>query len=98
MSKRGSPYLRRAIWIAAAVAAFNDPVLSEFYLKEIDTLDCFIYVQFPGKSCTINPPPVINKAIQMHKTKNALVLPPGALLFLLIFSSKKGASLIIISF
>lgn len=31
ITKRGSPYLRRAIWIAANVAAFKDPVLSEYY-------------------------------------------------------------------
>lgn len=31
ISKRGSPYLRRAIWLAATVAAFRDPVLSEYY-------------------------------------------------------------------
>jgi transposase len=35
MSKRGSPYLRRAIWLAASVAAFRDPVLSEYYQKKI---------------------------------------------------------------
>lgn len=33
MSKRGSPYIRRAIWIAASVAAFHDPVLSQYYQK-----------------------------------------------------------------
>ena len=31
MSKRGSPYLRRAIWLAASRAAFCDPILSEYY-------------------------------------------------------------------
>jgi len=31
ISKRGSPYLRRAIWTAANRAAFSDPVLSEHY-------------------------------------------------------------------
>lgn len=35
MSKRGSPYLRRAIWLAATVAAFNDPVLSQYYQKKM---------------------------------------------------------------
>ena len=34
MSKRGTPYLRRALWSAALVAAFNDPNLHEFYLKK----------------------------------------------------------------
>ena len=34
MSKRGSPYLRRAIWLAATVAAFNDPAISIFYQKK----------------------------------------------------------------
>ncbi len=29
--KRGSPYLRRAIWLAATRAAFCDPILSEYY-------------------------------------------------------------------
>jgi len=31
ISKRGSPYLRRAIWLAASRAAFCDPILSEYY-------------------------------------------------------------------
>nr|MDE5754051.1 transposase [Oscillospiraceae bacterium] len=31
LSKRGSPYLRRAIWLAASRAAFCDPVLAEYY-------------------------------------------------------------------
>ena len=31
ISKRGSPYLRRAIWMAASRAAFCDPILSEYY-------------------------------------------------------------------
>lgn len=31
ISKRGSPYLRRAIWLAASRAAFCDPILSEHY-------------------------------------------------------------------
>lgn len=31
LSKRGSPYLRRAVWLAASTAAFYDPVLSEYY-------------------------------------------------------------------
>lgn len=31
ISKRGSPYLRRAIWTAANRAAFADPALSEYY-------------------------------------------------------------------
>jgi transposase len=34
MSKRGSPHLRRAIWLAANVAAFHGPVLSAFYQKK----------------------------------------------------------------
>ncbi|BDQ44893.1 IS110 family transposase [Enterococcus faecalis] len=34
ISKRGSPHLRRAIWLAATVAAFHDPVLSAFYQKK----------------------------------------------------------------
>lgn len=34
MSKRGSPYLRRAVWLAATVASFNDPVLSAYYNKK----------------------------------------------------------------
>lgn len=34
MSKRGSPYLRRALWLAATVAAFNDPVLNAYYNKK----------------------------------------------------------------
>lgn len=31
LSKRGSPYLRRAIWLAASRAAFCDPILSGYY-------------------------------------------------------------------
>lgn len=31
ISKRGSPYLRRAIWLAASRAAFCDPILSKYY-------------------------------------------------------------------
>ncbi len=31
ISKRGSPYLRRAIWLAANRAAFCDPILIEYY-------------------------------------------------------------------
>lgn len=31
ISKRGSPYLRRAIWLAASRAAFCDPILSVYY-------------------------------------------------------------------
>ena len=31
ISKRGSPYLRRAVWLAASRAAFCDPILSEYY-------------------------------------------------------------------
>ena len=31
LSKRGSPYLRRAIWLAASRAAFCDPILAEYY-------------------------------------------------------------------
>ena len=31
ISKRGSPYLRRSIWLAASVAAFKDPALSIYY-------------------------------------------------------------------
>lgn len=34
MSKRGSPYLRRAIWLASMTAAFHDPVMSSFYQKK----------------------------------------------------------------
>ena len=34
MSKRGSRYLRRAIWCAAVVASFHDPVFSAYYLKK----------------------------------------------------------------
>ena len=31
LSKRGSPYLRRSIWLAATVAAFKDPALYIYY-------------------------------------------------------------------
>lgn len=36
MSKRGSPYLRRALWNAATVAAQKDPVMSAFFQKKRD--------------------------------------------------------------
>ena len=31
ISKRGSPHLRRAIWLVANKAAFCDPILSNYY-------------------------------------------------------------------
>lgn len=34
LSKRGSPFLRRAIWMAAVVASRNDPVFKAFYEKK----------------------------------------------------------------
>jgi transposase len=34
MSKRGSPYLRRALWLAATVASFKDPLISAFYQRK----------------------------------------------------------------
>lgn len=34
MSKRGSPYLRRSIWMAASTAIHCDPVLKEFFQKK----------------------------------------------------------------
>ena len=34
MSKRGSPYLRKALFQAALVASFKDPVLSTYYQKK----------------------------------------------------------------
>jgi transposase len=34
MSKRGSPYLRRAIWIAASSAVIHDPAIRAFYDKK----------------------------------------------------------------
>lgn len=34
MSKRGSPYLRRAIWLAATIAAFKDPAISVYYQRK----------------------------------------------------------------
>ncbi len=34
MSKRGSPYLRRALWLAASVAYRFDPTLAAFYQKK----------------------------------------------------------------
>lgn len=36
ITKRGSPYLRRSIWMAATVACFKDPALSVYYKKLID--------------------------------------------------------------
>ena len=34
MSKRGSPFLRTAIWNASVIAAFRDPIFNEYYLKK----------------------------------------------------------------
>ena len=34
ISKRGSPYSRRAIWLASFVAAFKDPVIHQFYERK----------------------------------------------------------------
>ena len=34
MSKRGSPYLRRAIWLASTVAAFHDPAIMALYQRK----------------------------------------------------------------
>lgn len=34
MSKRGSPYLRRAIWLAATIASFKDPAISLYYQRK----------------------------------------------------------------
>lgn len=34
LSKRGSPYLRRAVWLAAFVAAFKDPAINKFYERK----------------------------------------------------------------
>jgi len=35
LSKRGSPYLRRALWLAAGVARLHDPVLKAYYERLI---------------------------------------------------------------
>ena len=34
MSKRGSPYLRRAIWMASASAVQHDPMFRAYYEKK----------------------------------------------------------------
>jgi transposase len=34
MSKRGSPYLRHALWLAATAALLHDPTLKAFYQKK----------------------------------------------------------------
>lgn len=34
MSKRGSPYLRRAVWLAACAAILHDPAIKAFYDKK----------------------------------------------------------------
>lgn len=34
LSKKGSPYLRRAVWMAAVVASRSDPVFKAFYTKK----------------------------------------------------------------
>ena len=35
MSKRGSPYLRRALWQAACVARLHNPILKNYYLEKV---------------------------------------------------------------
>ena len=35
ISKRGSPYLRRAIWLAANVAKIHNPILKDFYSRKL---------------------------------------------------------------
>lgn len=35
ISKRGSPYLRRALWAAAVVAKKSNPILADYYQKKI---------------------------------------------------------------
>jgi transposase len=35
MSKRGSPYLRRALWQAAIIAVQYDPALKAFHKKKL---------------------------------------------------------------
>lgn len=35
MSKRGSPYLRRAIWCAANLAKMNNSVFADYYAKKL---------------------------------------------------------------
>lgn len=34
MSKRGTPYLRRAIWLASTIAVRNDPMFRDYYAKK----------------------------------------------------------------
>jgi transposase len=34
LSKKGSPYLRRAVWMSAVVASRTDPVFKAFYEKK----------------------------------------------------------------
>lgn len=34
MSKRGSPYLRRAVWLASTVAVRKDPMFRAYYEKK----------------------------------------------------------------
>ena len=34
MSKRGSPYLRHALWMAAGIARMHDPELKAYYQKK----------------------------------------------------------------
>jgi len=36
MSKRGSPYLRQALWLAAVAAILHDPSLKAYYQKKRD--------------------------------------------------------------
>lgn len=35
MSKRGSPYLRRAIWVASSTAVYHDPMFRAYYDKKV---------------------------------------------------------------
>ena len=59
ISKRGSPYLRRAIWLAASRAAFCDPILSEYYQS----------LRVPGAN-TISPPSALSPASSAISSEN----------------------------
>jgi transposase len=41
MSKRGSPYLRRAIWMASTTAVMHDPMFKAYMQKKTDAGKCY---------------------------------------------------------
>lgn len=74
MSKRGSPYLRRAIWMAGTVAVRYDPMFRAYYEKK--TAEGMRYMKIIGhvtKKMT-----VIIFAVMRDNRAYAPMIPPAA--------------------